>query len=71
MKIARLHRRLVVLMSLASLLAFWGGAGVEAVSAILASAGPAPGQPLAPALADATIAGSTAVRIVAFAIAHD
>jgi transglutaminase-like putative cysteine protease len=37
MKLARLHRRLVVLMSLASLLAFAGGAGVEPISAILAT----------------------------------
>jgi len=39
MKLARVHRRLVVLMSLAGLLAFVGGAGVEPLSAVLATAG--------------------------------
>ena len=39
MRLALVHRRLVVLMSLASLLAFAGGAGVEPLSATLASAG--------------------------------
>jgi len=39
MKLALTHRRLSVFMSLASLLAFAGGAGMEPLSAILASAG--------------------------------
>ncbi|MFH1765532.1 MAG: transglutaminaseTgpA domain-containing protein [Gemmatimonadota bacterium] len=39
MRLARTHRRLVVLMSLASLVAFASGAGVEPLSAILATAG--------------------------------
>jgi transglutaminase-like putative cysteine protease len=39
MRLARTHRRLAVLMSLASLLAFAGGAGVQAPSALLATAG--------------------------------
>jgi transglutaminase-like putative cysteine protease len=39
MRLARLHRRLVVAMSLASLLAFLGGAGGEPISGILTSAG--------------------------------
>ena len=39
MRMARLHRRLVVLMSLASLLAFAGGAGLVALSALLTTAG--------------------------------
>jgi len=39
MRLARLHRRLAVLMSLASLLAFASGAGVSPASAILATAG--------------------------------
>ncbi len=39
MRLARLHRRLVVLMSMAGLLAFAGGAGVEAFSATLAMGG--------------------------------
>jgi transglutaminase-like putative cysteine protease len=39
MRIAKLHRKLVVLMSLASLMGFLGGAGVEALSATLVSAG--------------------------------
>lgn len=39
MRMARLHRRLAVLMSLASLLAFAGGAGLVAVSALLTTLG--------------------------------
>lgn len=39
MRLARIHRRLVVLMSLASLLAFAGGAGLVALSAILTALG--------------------------------
>ena len=39
MNLARLHRRLVVLMSLASILAFAGGAGVAPLSATLALGG--------------------------------
>lgn len=38
MRLARTHRRLAVLMSLASMLAFAGGAGVEPFSTILATA---------------------------------
>ena len=39
MRLARIHRRLAVLMSLASLLAFAGGAGLVAISAVLTALG--------------------------------
>ncbi len=39
MRLARTHRRLIVIMSLASLVAFASGAGVKPLSAILATAG--------------------------------